>query len=459
MKESDSMDSAKKHFFSRIVCLPLLVVLLISAQAGISSAATFSDVSEKQFFYNAVEEASSKGYILGYSDGTFKPYETLSRLHGVLILSRVLNTKTDNITEQVFKDVPPQYVHFKEITGIARDGIIKGYSDNTFRRYDPLTRGQMALALYRTFDFSQHAVKTIPFTDVPDNYKEAVTALYSAGVTSGKDGTTFGTYETITRGEFTTLLMNAFKASKRDIAAPGISFTSHSLVDGVLDLLDLKTNLTVRFTFGTDIDTGARVGDKLVYSVSSAKQDYDKTIVLTQTDLDNGYAEAVIETSALQNLLGGITGGLLGDVTGVLGASATAESAGLGETVGGLLGVLPGLPDVPVLNLGDTVTGVITDTVGTVTSPTDVATGLLDTDKLLGLPVSGLLDGTVELVDGVVVTVVDGVITNVVGAAVDGLLSGSEEVTITVHLEDDAANKSPEKSEIYKFQVTDLLGL
>lgn len=50
-------------------------------------------------------------------------------------------------------------------------------------------------------------------------------------------------------------------------------------------------------------------------------------------------------------------------------------------------------------------------------------------------------------------------ITNIVGAAVDRLLSGSEDVTITVHLEEDAANKSPEKSEVYKFQVTVLIGL
>lgn len=50
-------------------------------------------------------------------------------------------------------------------------------------------------------------------------------------------------------------------------------------------------------------------------------------------------------------------------------------------------------------------------------------------------------------------------ITNVVGAAVDGLLSGSEEVTMTVHLEEDAASRSPEKSEVYKFQLTVLIGL
>ncbi len=457
MKESDRMDSVKKHFFSRIVFLPFLVVLLVLSQASISSAATYSDVSENQFFYNAVEEASAKGYILGYSDGTFKPYETLSRLHGVLILSRVLNTNTENITEQVFKDIPPHYVHYKAITGIARDGIIQGYSDSTFRRYDPLTRGQMALALYRTFDFSQHETKTIPFKDVPDKYIKAVTVLYSAGVTVGKDETTFGTYDTITRGEFTVLLMQALKASKRDLAAPGISFTSHSLVGGVLDLLDLKTDLTVRFTFDTDINTGARVGDKLVYSVSSAKQDYDETIVLTQDNLDNGYAETVIETSALQNLLGGLAGDLLKDLTG---ASANVESAALLDNALGLLpGLIPALPEITIPNLGDTVTGVITDTVGTATDPTDVVTGLLNTDELLGLPVTGLVDGTVELVDGVIVTVVDGVITNVVGAALDGLLSGSEEVTISVHLEDDAANKSEDTTETYQFKVTDLLGL
>lgn len=456
-KESDSMKSSRKHSFSRIVCLPLLVIFLILTQAGLSSAASYSDVTEKQFFYNAVEEASSKGYILGYSDGTFKPYDTLSRLHGVLILSRVLNTDTDHIIKPLFTDVPSSYIHFKEITGIARDGIIKGYSDGTFRRYEPLTRGQMALALYRTFDFSQHETKTIPFKDVPDPYKEAVTALYSAGVTMGKDNTAFGTYDTITRGEFAVLITNSLKASKRKLAAPGISFTSHSLVGSVLDLLDLKTDLVTRFTFSTDIHTGAHVGDKLVYSISSAKQNYEKTIVLTQADLDKGFVDTVIETSALQNLIGGLTGDLLGDVTGVLGASTPVESAGL---LDGLLGgLLPGLPELPVLNLGDTVTGIVTGLVGTITNQTALIDTLLGSDDLLGLPVTGILNGVVELVDGVLVTVVDGVITDVVGGTVDGLLTGSELVTISVHLEDNAANKSPENIQTYQFQITNMLGL
>lgn len=61
------------------------------------------------------------------------------------------------------------------------------------------------------------------------------------------------------------------------------------------------------------------------------------------------------------------------------------------------------------------------------------------------------MNGVVEIVDGVISGVLDGV--------VDGLLSGAAEVTIEAYLTDKAGHISPTTKEIYKFQVSDLLGL
>ena len=50
----------------------------------------FTDVSEKDWFYNDLQKASAAGYILGYEDGSFKPNQQISRQEIAVIMSRIL---------------------------------------------------------------------------------------------------------------------------------------------------------------------------------------------------------------------------------------------------------------------------------------------------------------------------------------------------------------------------------
>jgi len=563
------MEKSKKCSISRIIFLALFAAVLIFTQAIAASAETFPDVKSDHYAYNAVEEAASKGYVLGYEDGNFRPGVTLTREHGALVFSRVLKTDTDNLDKVYFSDVPMNHRSYKEISGIARDKIINGYGDGTFKPFEPLSRGQVALAIYRTFDFSAFKnYKDVPFGDIKGTiYEEAVSVLYNAKVTNGIGNNSFGVNDTITRADFITLLTNAQAAVHKDKtiknvqvkvnenqtatvygaindfkldgtelvnikinskadnkqlvnidvkpsnlefsyttsvlktgkyeakvsivgsthienlefeitdtiapAAPGISFVGKSVVGDVVDLLDLKTDLTARYTFTTEDVSGAKVGDTLTYKVSSASDTIEKSVTLTQQDIDRGYVEHVIKTNALQNLLGGLLGGTVGDLSGVLGASTNVSAASTDQTVTSA-GLLDGLLGGVTKTVGGVVGSVVGGNAdagglldgglgGVVGGVTDTAGGLLNTDDLLGLEVGGLVSGVVELVDGVLVTVVDGVIVDVVGGVVDGvvggLISGSEEVTIEVKLIDAAKHESPITKKVYKFQVSDVVGI
>ncbi len=570
------MKSTKKHFMKRMVFMPMLIAVLLFAAAGTSFAATFKDVDETSIYYNAVEENASKGYVLGYSDGNFRPGETLSRLHGVLIFSRILHTP--QVDKQYFTDVPPSYVHYKTISGIADKGIINGFSDQTFRRYEPLTRGQVALAIYKTFDFSAFDGKEskMPFTDVAPAYAKAVSALYAAKVTAGTSATTFGTNNTITRGQFLVLLSKAMEAihkdkklknvdvkvnsnqtatvygeiedfkldgtelvnikifSKKDNkqlinvdaepdaalkftyttqmlakgayeakvgivgsthvetlpftindttapAAPGISFVGKSVVGGVVDLLDLQTDLDTRFTYGTTGLTGAQAGDTLKYTVSSKNGTFvNKEVKLSAQDISNGYVQEVIKTNALQNLLGSLLSldEILGGVGGVLGASVSAEEVAalekaIAENAAGTdtvqsAGLLDGL--LGSLLGGGSTTNNATDTasdsgiLGGLAGDGGLLSGLTGDKGLLGGVLGGLLGatGSGDLLGGVlngVVGLVDGLLGIVVDGVLQGVISGAEDVTIEVQLIDAAGNQSAVTKEVYKFQVTDVLGL
>jgi len=208
------MVSTKKHSIKRVVFLSLMAAILFLGTTIPAFAATFPDVGESNRYYEVVEENYSKGYVKGFDNGNFKPDTLLDRVQGAIIFSRILHLNDNNLTQK-FSDVPKDYRFFKEVTSIANRGYINGYGDGAFKLYNPLTRGQVALMIYRTFEKDLKEFKRLenPFTDAKGTaYDTAVTALYSAGVTKGISATAFGTSNNITRGDFLLLLSNTLKA-------------------------------------------------------------------------------------------------------------------------------------------------------------------------------------------------------------------------------------------------------
>lgn len=69
-------------------------------------------------------------------------------------------------------------------------GITTGYSDGTFRPGDKITRVQFAAMLFRYLGLSENQYKnvTLPFADadkIPEYAETAVKALYTIGVVGG----------------------------------------------------------------------------------------------------------------------------------------------------------------------------------------------------------------------------------------------------------------------------------
>ena len=55
----------------------------------------FSDVDEDDWFYKAVVDSIQYGWINGFSDGTFRPYKTITRAEVVTIVNRMLGRSAD----------------------------------------------------------------------------------------------------------------------------------------------------------------------------------------------------------------------------------------------------------------------------------------------------------------------------------------------------------------------------
>ena len=85
-------------------------------------------------------------FLQGYVDGTFRPEKNMTRAQVTVMFARLLVEKMEvgKTYTNSFSDVPADYWAANEIGYMEKFGIINGFTDGTFRPNDPVTRAQFA---------------------------------------------------------------------------------------------------------------------------------------------------------------------------------------------------------------------------------------------------------------------------------------------------------------------------
>ena len=114
-------------------------------------AARFSDVPRNSPFYTYVETAAAHGAISGYSDGTFRPGNdiTRSQLCKIVVLARSWTLVTPGVA--TFSDVAVGSPFFRYVETAVLHNIVSGYSDGSFRPGNSATRAQLAKIIQRAY--------------------------------------------------------------------------------------------------------------------------------------------------------------------------------------------------------------------------------------------------------------------------------------------------------------------
>ena len=136
----------------------------------------FKDVSPGDYGYAEIAKAAELKIISGMGDGTFAPNKTLTRGQMAIILVNAYKLKGEN--PKLFKDVDKHYAK-SAISTLAAHNITNGYSDGTFRPNDILTREHFALFMARQLNdaFKPYDVKTANTYDVMDPFKQSVVII------------------------------------------------------------------------------------------------------------------------------------------------------------------------------------------------------------------------------------------------------------------------------------------
>ena len=142
-------------------------------------------------------------YITGYTDGTVKPEANIVREEVAAIFYRLLTNEAGKYLESndvIYSDVPATKWSVGAIATLSKGNYLTGYTDGTFRPNNSITRGEFAAVAARFADSDSNAANA--FTDMNGHWAEKyVAACVANGWITGYEDGTFKPDQNITRAE------------------------------------------------------------------------------------------------------------------------------------------------------------------------------------------------------------------------------------------------------------------
>lgn len=172
----------------------------------------YTDVSEKDWYYDAVKYMYRNEIMAGMTKTSFEPNTTLTRAMFVTVLYRASGEKYTG-GKLPFIDVGRDMWYSEAVGWAVANGIVSGYSDTIFAPDDTVTREQMAamiyrFAKYRGYDMSGSA-SISAFSDaneVSDWALAAVKWAVDLEILSGMSDTRLAPQGTATRAQCASMI-------------------------------------------------------------------------------------------------------------------------------------------------------------------------------------------------------------------------------------------------------------
>ena len=119
--------------------------LLLDKDVPITAA--FDDVDSGAWYAEAVNTLASLGMINGVGSNCYEPERTITRAEFTAIAMRFTHLETDG--ENIFSDVHEDEWFYDIVVGSIQYGWICGYPDGTFRPYNTITRAEVITIVNR----------------------------------------------------------------------------------------------------------------------------------------------------------------------------------------------------------------------------------------------------------------------------------------------------------------------
>jgi hypothetical protein len=228
-----------KKTIAIILCLVLATSSLAFADEIALTSAPTKDYAG-HWAEGTIQKWMDAGKISGYSDGSYKPDNNITRAEFVKLVNGTIDFNKKATV--AYKDVTTAD-WFYDYVGIAQEiGYISGYSKDSFGPNDYITREQAASILARIQYLNGNVAAAEKFSDkakVSSWAAESVGAAFDAGFITGYNDGTFRPSNKLTRAEALTMLDNVLVNAKNVIVYKDGAELKDKVVEG--DLIIAKT--------------------------------------------------------------------------------------------------------------------------------------------------------------------------------------------------------------------------
>jgi len=194
---------------------PKVTLSIPIAGAGNTQSATFTDL-DGHWAKQSIEQAGGYGFVTGYTDGTFKPDNNVTRAEFTVMLARAMKLESNAGTESNYADQISSWAK-PFVSAAEQAGIVKGYQDGTFRPNNQITRAEMTAMMIRALGTPLNSLTQLTFADADQISAWAqpfVKAAVDKGLIAGRSNNQFAPEASATRAEATVFLLRLIEARK-----------------------------------------------------------------------------------------------------------------------------------------------------------------------------------------------------------------------------------------------------
>ncbi len=166
-----------KKILSVVITVMMIMSLMICGYA-----ASFSDVESSHANYTAITTLADMGIINGYTDGTFKPDNAVTRAEMAKLISVLYGYDVNSVAQSPFTDVANDHWAVTYIATMKDVGIINGMGDGTFMPNNEVTYEQSLKMIVCALNWGEVAAQNSTPEDWSLGYRQQALRL---GITKG----------------------------------------------------------------------------------------------------------------------------------------------------------------------------------------------------------------------------------------------------------------------------------
>lgn len=216
-----------KNFTKKLLPLALTAAMIMPS---VPAMAAPSDIAG-HWAESVITQWQSKGLIQGYEDGTFKPGNTITRAEFVTLMNNAKGFWSEGSIN--FSDVKNGSWFYSAVARAVAAGYVKGYSDGSFKPGNTITRAEAAVMIANAARLSANEAGAYRFTDVgsiPAWARGSVGAVVAAGYMTGYPDGSFYANASISRAEAVSSLNRMLGGTAYQPTQPTTPTTSDDVV-------------------------------------------------------------------------------------------------------------------------------------------------------------------------------------------------------------------------------------